>query len=61
MMKTDTNFICTSNKETADGLINQGLKLLKVSNGMYTFINDATCNFEQIDSSKTYLTNKLTF
>lgn len=56
-----TNFVCTSDKPTADSLINQGLKLLSVSNGMYTFINDITCNFEQIDNTKIIQTNQLTF
>ena len=55
------NFICTSDKETADKLINQGLKLLNISNGIYTFINDTICNFEQINSTKILQTNKLTF
>jgi hypothetical protein len=55
------NFVCTSDKSTADNLINQGLKLLSVSNGIYTFINDTICNFEQIDSTKILHTNQLTF
>jgi hypothetical protein len=60
-MKTEQNFICTTDKITADNLINQGLKLLNMSNGIYVFINDVLCNFEQIDNTKIFKTNKLTF
>lgn len=56
-----SNFICTSDKETADVLSKQGLKLLNISNGIYTFINDILCNFEQIDNNKILQTNQLTF
>lgn len=56
-----SNFICTSDKETADALSKQGLKLLNISNGIYTFINDILCNFEQIDNNKILQTNQLTF
>lgn len=55
------NFINTQDKEIADNLLKQGLKLLKVSNGVYTFINDTICNFEQIDNTKIFKTNQLTF
>lgn len=55
------NFISTSDNETADKLINQGLKLLNVSNGTYTFINDVINNFEHIDNTKIFHTNQLTF
>ena len=55
------NFICTSDKSTADELLKLGFKLLKASNGIYTFINDVICNFEQIDSTKILQTNQLTF
>lgn len=56
-----TNFVCTSDQSTADKLVTQGLKLLSVSNGLYTFINDTKCNFEQIDNTKILHTNQLTF
>lgn len=55
------NFICTSDLETVDKLINQGLKLINTSNGIYTFMNDVTFNFEQIDETKLFKTNQLTF
>ena len=55
------NFISTSDKETADKLTKLGLKLLNASNGNYTFVNDVTCNFEQIDEAKIFITNTLTF
>ena len=61
MLLPTPNFVCTSDKSTADKLINQGLKLLSTSNGIYTFINDAICNFEQIDKTKILQTNQLTF
>ncbi|MDF2884230.1 MAG: hypothetical protein K0R54_4797 [Clostridiaceae bacterium] len=55
------NLICTSDKETADKLIKLGFKVLKSSNGIYTFINDVSSNFEQIDETKIFTTNTLTF
>ena len=55
------NFICTSDLETVGKLINQGLKLINTSNGIYTFMNDVTFNFEQIDETKLFKTNQLTF
>jgi hypothetical protein len=61
IMLPNNNFVCTSDKDTADKLTKLGLKLLNGSNGMYVFINDTVCNFEQIDSSKILQTNQLTF
>lgn len=59
--KMSKNFICTADKETSDKLIKLGFKLLKTSNNFYTFINDASSNFEQIDETKILRTNTLTF
>lgn len=55
------NFICTSDKYISDKLIKKGFKLLNTSKGIYTFINDVSCNFEKVDNTKIFLTNKLTF
>lgn len=55
------NFVCTSDKDTAEKLTKLGLKLLSMSNGLYTFVNDTVCNFEQIDDTNIIKTNQLTF
>lgn len=55
------NFICTSDKSTADELLKLGFKLLKTSSDIYTFANDVMCNFEYIDQTKIIKTNQLTF
>ena len=57
------NFICTSDKETADNLKELGFVLLGFKNNIYTFANNVKCNFEEnkIDKSNFLYTNRLTF
>lgn len=57
------NFICTSDKETADKLKDLGFVLLDFKNEIYTFSNNVKCNFEEskIDKSNFLYTNRLTF
>ena len=55
------NFLCTSDKSTADELLKLGFKLLKTSGDIYTFANDVICNFKYIDQTKIIKTNNLVF
>lgn len=59
-MKNKTNFIVTTDKETADKLILAGLPLVSEVNGKFTFENKInTIMFEKIDTKKIAYTNIL--
>lgn len=62
-MKNKTNFIVTTDKETADLLIAEGFKLITEANGKFTFENKPIENFSEkkTNSSKMAYTNILTF
>ena len=54
------NFITTKDKETADKLIQHGMRLLSDMNGVYTFENKAPImSFSEIDMKKIVYTNML--
>ena len=54
------NFIKTSDKPTADILINLGFKQVDFSNGIYTFLNTDKLMFsDDIDKSKIQYSNNL--
>lgn len=57
------NFICTSDKETADDLKELGFVLLGFKNNIYTFANNVKCDFKEskVDKSNFLYTNRLTF
>jgi hypothetical protein len=57
-MKKVKKFICTTDKETRDKLIAEGLIEIKNANGVYTFLSNGKINFE-LDNSKIKLTNSL--
>lgn len=59
-MNNKCNFITTKDKETADMLVQYGMRLISDINGVYTFENKAsTTNFCEIDSTKVVYTNML--
>ena len=59
-MKNKTNFIVTTDKETADKLISEGFKLVTEINGKFTFKNKTnTMVFDKIDTKKIAYTNIL--
>ena len=51
-------FICTSDEETRQKLIAEGLIEIKNSNGVYTFLTNGKCNFA-VDDNKVVFTNNL--
>ena len=54
------NFIKTSDKHTADILLNLGFQQVDFSSGIYTFLNTDKINFsENIDKSKIQYSNML--
>lgn len=54
-----TNFIKTSDKETANKLIANGYTLLTYDGGTYTFANDANNKYAKEVSSKVVFTNAI--
>ena len=62
-MKNKTNFIVTTDKETADKLILEGFQLIADINGKFTFKNKLSDNFtfSKEVSKKIAYTNILTF
>lgn len=62
-MKNKTNFIVTTDKETAEKLISAGFQLIADTNGKFTFENKPSENFtfsKEILNKMVY-TNILTF
>lgn len=54
------NFIKTSDKSTADILLNLGFHQVDFSSGIYTFLNSDKMNFsEEIDKTKIQYSNML--
>ena len=51
-MSQKKNFIKTTDKETADKLISGGFQLVSQCNGVYTFLNQASNNFNFDDDDK---------
>lgn len=62
-MKNKSNFIVTTDKETADKLISEGFNLVTEQNGKFTFANKPSGNFsiKNDSSAKIAYTNILTF
>lgn len=62
-MSQKKNFIKTTDKETADKLIEAGFKLMSKDGNVYTFLNEITnnFNFEEVDQKKMAYTNTLSF
>lgn len=62
-MKNKSNFIVTTDKETADKLIAEGFNLVAEQNGKFTFANKPSENFSIKNDSyaKIAYTNILTF
>lgn len=62
-MKNKTNFIVTTDKETADKLISEGFRLIADNNGKFTFENKPSEHFalSKDNSAKIVYTNILTF
>lgn len=59
-MKNKTNFIITTDRETADKLISEGFRLITDINGKFTFENKTTnMVFDKIDMKKIAYTNIL--
>ena len=59
-MKSKTNFIVTTDKETANKLTSEGFKLVSEVNGKFTFENKVTVAvFDQVDTKKIAYTNIL--
>ena len=59
-MNKKSNFIVTTDKETANKLISEGFRLVTEINGAYTFENKTSgMNFDKIDSKKVAYTNIL--
>ena len=60
-MSQKKNFIKTTDKETADKLISEGLQLVSQDNGVYTFLNQLSKNFsfDGVDKTKMAYTNML--
>lgn len=59
-MKNKTNFIVTTDRETADKLISEGFRLITDINGKFTFENKTTnMVFDKIDMKKIAYTNIL--
>ena len=57
------NFIITQDKTVSTYLLAHGFYMVSNINNIYTFINDekVKLNFEEIDNTKIYFTNILTF
>lgn len=61
-MSQKQNFIKTTDKETADKLIEVGFQLMSNENGVYTFLNQVgNFNCENVDAKKMVYTNTLNF
>ena len=61
-MKNKTNFVVTTDKETADKLIAEGFRLISEVSGKFTFeAKSGSMNFNNIDVKKVAYTNMLTF
>lgn len=62
-MKNKSNFIVTTDRETADKLISEGFRLIADNNGKFTFENKPSENFalSKENSKKVAYTNILTF
>lgn len=62
-MQNKSNFIVTTDKETADKLILEGFRLISDQSGKFTFENKPLVNFtfNKEDSKKMVYTNILTF
>lgn len=62
-MKNKSNFIVTTDKETANQLILEGFRLINEANGKFTFENKPLENlvFNKDNSKKVVYTNILTF
>ena len=59
-MKNKSNFIVTTDKETADKLLSEGFKLITEINGKFTFENKSMpVVFNQVDIKKIAYTNIL--
>lgn len=50
-------FVCTSDEETRQKLLEEGLVEVKNSNGIYTFLVNGKVNFD-VDEKKIAYTNK---
>ena len=51
-MNNRKNFVTTTSKETADELKRCGFQIVQEGDGKWTFINNATLNFDSSDNSK---------
>lgn len=62
-MKNKSNFIVTTDKETANQLILKGFRLVNEANGKFTFENKPleSLTFNKDNSKKVVYTNILTF
>lgn len=62
-MKNKSNFIVTTDKETANQLILKGFRLVNEANGKFTFENKPleSLAFNKDNSKKVVYTNILTF
>lgn len=62
-MPQNKNFIITQDKTVSTYLLANGFYMVSNINNTYTFINDekVKLNFEEIDNTKIYFTNILTF
>ena len=55
-------FIKTTDKETVDKLLAEGLQLISNESGVYTFLNQVNnLNFDNMDVKKIVYTNTLNF
>lgn len=62
-MPQNKKFIITQDKTVSTYLLAHGFCMVSNINNTYTFINDekVKLNFEEIDNTKIYFTDKLTF
>lgn len=60
-MSQKKNFIKTTDQKTADTLISLGFQLVSQNNGVYTFLNQSSknFNFDEVDQKKMAYTNTL--
>ena len=59
-MNNKCNFIVTKDQQTADKLLQCGVRMISDINGVYTFENKiSTLHFDEIDINKVVYTNML--
>lgn len=59
-MLSNSMFVTTIDKETADKLVSCGMKPISCMNGVYTFENKMSMmNFDKIDTKKIVYTNMI--